>query len=156
MIEVIEYCGLILWLIYLILLANREISRKIKYENEYTKELIIKKPFHLIRIDSLFFLIVYLIYNNFADNRVLPYLYLIIVLTNIVYVLYDISDNYKEIKISLQKEYIYYLGVIVLLVIAGLYLFITRNLFNTCTLTLVLNLFVPVYIWLVKILKKKQ
>lgn len=57
MIEVIEYCGLILWLIYLILLANREISRKIKYENEYTKELIIKKPFHLIRIDSLFFLI---------------------------------------------------------------------------------------------------
>lgn len=156
MIEVIEYCGLILWLIYLILLANREISRKIKYENEYTKELIIKKPFHLIRIDSLFFLIVYLIYNNFADNRVLPYLYLIIVLTNIVYVLYDISDNYKEIKISLQKEYIYYLGVIVLLVIAGLYLFIIRNLFNTCTLTLVLNLFVPIYIWLVKILKKKQ
>ena len=77
-------------------------------------------------------------------------------LTNIVYVLYDISDNYKEIKISLQKEYIYYLGVIVLLVIAGLYLFITRNLFNTCTLTLVLNLFVPIYIWLVKILKKKQ
>ena len=31
MIEIIEYCGLILWVIYLFLFVNREIARKNKY-----------------------------------------------------------------------------------------------------------------------------
>ena len=75
---VIEYCGLILWIVYIFLFVNREIGRKNKYASEYKKDLIIKKPFHIIRIDTLFFLIVYVVYSNFADNRVLPYLYLII------------------------------------------------------------------------------
>lgn len=156
MMEVIEYCGLILWIIYLILFVNREICRKNKYANEYTKQLIIKKPFHILRIDSLFFLIVYLIYSDFADNRVLPYLYIIIILTNIVYVLYDISDNYKQNKIDFRKEIVYYLGAIFLIMVAFIYMLISKNLFNTCTLTLALNLLVPIYIWLIKVLQKNK
>ena len=156
MMEVIEYCGLILWIIYLFLLVNREIGRKNKFAKEYHKELIIKRPFHIIRIDNLFFIIVYLIYSNFADNRVLPYLYLIIVLTNIVYVVYDIADNYKKEKIDLRKELVYYSGAIVLVIVAFGYMLISKNLFNTCTLTLALNLLVPIYIWLIKIIKKKN
>ena len=155
MIEIIEYCGLILWVIYLFLFVNREIARKNKYIKEYDKSLIIKKPLHIIRIDSLFFFLVYLIYNNFADNRVLPYLYLIIVLTNIVYVVYDIEDNYKGKKVVLKNELIYYSGAIILVVVAFVYMMFSKDLFNTCTLTLGLNIIVPIYIWLIKILIKK-
>lgn len=154
MTEVIEYCSLILWVVYLFLFTKREISRKNKYTAEYTKELIIKKPFHIIRIDSSFFLIVYFIYNNFADSRVLPYIYAVIVLTNIVYVIYDITDNYKEYKINLKKEFIYYIGMVILVLIALIYLVSTNNLINTCALSLVLNMFVPIYIWLIKIIKR--
>lgn len=155
MIEIIEYCGLILWVIYLFLFVNREIARKNKYIKEYDKSLIIKKPLHIIRIDSLFFFLVYLIYNNFADNRVLPYLYLIIVLTNIVYVVYDLADNYKGQKVVLKNELIYYSGAIILVVVAFVYMMFSKDLFNTCTLTLGLNIIVPIYIWLIKILIKK-
>ena len=156
MIEIIEYCGLILWVIYLFLFVNREIARKNKYIKEYDKSLIIKKPLHIIRIDSLFFFLVYLIYNNFADNRVLPYLYLIIVLTNIVYVVYDLADNYKGQKVVLKNELIYYSGAIVLVVVAFVYMMFSKDLFNTCTLTLGLNIIVPIYIWLIKILIKNK
>ena len=156
MMEVIEYCGLILWIIYLFLLVNREIGRKNKFAKEYDKELIIKRPFHIIRIDSLFFLIVYLIYSNFADNRVLPYLYLIIVLTNIVYVVYDIADNYKKEKIDLRKDLVYYSGAIVLTLIVFGYMLISKNLINTCILSLVLNMFVPLYVWAMKIILQKR
>ena len=155
MIEIIEYCGLILWVIYLFLFVNGEIARKNKYIKEYDKSLIIKKPLHIIRIDSLFFFLVYLIYNNFADNRVLPYLYLIIVLTNIVYVVYDLADNYKGQKVVLKNELIYYSGAIILVVVAFVYMMFSKDLFNTCTLTLGLNIIVPIYIWLIKILIKK-
>ena len=143
--EVIEYCGLILWLVYLFLFVKREIRRKNKYANEYTKELIIKKPFHVIRIDSLFFFIVYFIYSDFADNRVLPYLYVIIVLTNIVYVIYDITDNYKVKKSNWSDELIYCSGALILAIFAFVYLLITKDLLKTCTLTLALNLVVPIY-----------
>ena len=156
MTKIMEYCGLFLWIIYLYLFFNREIARKNKYVKEYNKELIIKRPFHIIRIDSLFFLMVYLIYNDFADNRVLPYLYLIIVLTNIVYVVYDIADNYKNYKIDSKKELIYYSGAIILVIIAFGYMFISKNLFNTCTLTLAVNLLVPIYVWLMNIILKKK
>lgn len=156
MIEVIEYCGLLLWVVYLFLFVKREISRKNKYEKEYTLQLIVKKPFHIIRIDSLFFFIVYLIYSNFADNRVMPYLYILIILTNIVYVLYDITDNYKKKNFNLKKELIYYSGAIVIIFIGLSYLLITKDLFNTCLLTLALNLLVPVYIWLIRVFIKNK
>ncbi len=154
MMEVIEYCGLILWIVYIFLFVNREIARKNKYAHEYTKELIIKRPFHIIRIDTLFFLIVYLVYSNFADTRVLPYLYLIIVLTNIVYCAYDLIDNYKQSKPDIKKEIVNYACTIFLIVVAFGYMFISKNLNNACTLTLALNILVPIYVWLIKVLKK--
>lgn len=156
MYKTVEYIGLSLWVIYLILLMNREIKRKNKYQKEYNIKMIINKPFHLIRIDSVFFLIVYVIYSNLSDNRVLPYLYVIIMITNIVYVLYDISDNYKDIKNKLKKELINYFGIILFVIIVILYFLINKNLDNTCILTLVLNIFTPVYIWIVNMIKNES
>lgn len=153
--EVLEYSGLILWLIYLFLFIKREVRRKNKYSKEYTKELIIKKPFHIMRIDSLFFFIVYYVYTDFADSRVLPYLYLIIVITNIVYVSYDIADNLKPYKSKNGNDLKYYSGVIVLGIVAFIYMIISKDLFNTCTLTLGLNLLVPAYVWIIKIITTK-
>ncbi len=156
MYKTVEYIGLSLWVIYLILFMNREIKRKNKYQKEYNIKMIINKPFHLIRIDSVFFLIVYVIYSNLSDNRVLPYLYVIIMITNIVYVLYDISDNYKDIKNKLKKELINYFGIILFVIIVILYFLINKNLDNTCILTLVLNIFTPVYIWIVNMIKNES
>lgn len=154
--EVIEYSGLILWLVYLFLFTKREIRRKNKYSKEYTKELIIKKPFHIIRIDSLFFFIVYFIYANFADTRVLPYLYLIIVLTNIVYVSYDLADNLRVLNSKNNSDLKYYSGTIILGIVAFVYMIISKDLFRTCTLTLGLNLLVPIYVWIIKIIANKK
>ena len=156
MYKTVEYIGLSLWVIYLILFMNREIKRKNKYQKEYNIKMIINKPFHLIRIDSVFFLIVYVIYSNLSDNRVLPYLYVIIMITNIVYVLYDISDNYKDIKNKLKKELINYFGIILFVIIVIIYFLINKNLDNTCILTLVLNIFTPVYIWIVNMIKNES
>ena len=156
MYEIVEYIGIGLWIINLILFTKREISRKNKYIEKYNIKMLINEPFHLFRIDSVFFLIVYIIYNNLADNRFLPYLYVLIMITNIVYVLYDIADNYKGVKNIFQKELINYLGIVLFALVVFIYWFITRNLDNTCILTLVLNLLVPVYIWVVNMIKNES
>lgn len=156
MYEAVEYVGIFLWVIYLILFMNREIKRKNKYREEYNVKMIINEPFHLIRIDSVFFLLVYIFYSNLSDVRVLPYLYVIIMITNIVYVLYDISDNYKDNKFKIKNELINYFGVLILIVIALIYWLIKRDLDGLCVMTLVLNLLVPVYIWIVNMIKNKS
>ena len=156
MYEIIEYIGISLWIINLILFTKREISRKNKYIEKYNIKMLINEPFHLFRIDSVFFLIVYIIYNNLADNRFLPYLYVLIMITNIVYVLYDIADNYKGVKNIFKKELINYLGIVLFALVVFIYWFITKNLDNTCILTLVLNLLVPVYIWVVNMIKNES
>lgn len=156
MYEVIEYIGISLWLIYLILFMNREILRKNKYKNEYNIKMLINKPFHLIRIDSIFFLLVYVYYSNLSDNRMLPYLYVIIMITNIVYVLYDISDNYKDRKNIFKQEIFNYVGILLFVVIVFMFWLFNKNLDNICILTLVLNLFVPVYVWIINMIKNKS
>ncbi len=156
MYEVIEYIGISLWLIYLILFMNREILRKNKYKNEYNIKMLINKPFHLIRIDSIFFLLVYVYYSNLSDNRMLPYLYVIIMITNIVYVLYDISDNYKDRKNIFKQEIFNYAGILLFVVIVFMFWLFNKNLDNICILTLVLNLFVPVYVWIINMIKNKS
>ena len=156
MYEVIEYIGISLWLIYLILFMNREILRKNKYKNEYNIKMLINKPFHLIRIDSIFFLLVYVYYSNLSDNRMLPYLYVIIMITNIVYVLYDISDNYKDRKNIFKQEVFNYAGILLFVVIVFVFWLFNKNLDNICILTLVLNLFVPVYVWIINMIRNKS
>ena len=156
MYEVIEYIGISLWLIYLILFMNREILRKNKYQNEYNIKMLINKPFHLIRIDSIFFLLVYVYYSNLSDNRMLPYLYVIIMITNIVYVLYDISDNYKDRKNIFKQEIFNYAGILLFVVIVFMFWLFNKNLDNICILTLVLNLFVPVYVWIINMIRNKS
>lgn len=156
MYEVIEYIGISLWLIYLILFMNREILRKNKYKNEYNIKMLINKPFHLIRIDSIFFLLVYVYYSNLSDNRMLPYLYVIIMITNIVYVLYDISDNYKDRKNIFKQEIFNYAGILLFVVIVFMFWLFNKNLDNICILTLVLNLFVPVYVWIINMIRNKS
>lgn len=156
MYEVIEYIGISLWLIYLILFMNREILRKNKYKNEYNIKMLINKPFHLIRIDNIFFLLVYVYYSNLSDNRMLPYLYVIIMITNIVYVLYDISDNYKDRKNIFKQEIFNYAGILLFVVIVFMFWLFNKNLDNICILTLVLNLFVPVYVWIINMIKNKS
>lgn len=155
MYKTIDYFGFILWVIYLILFMNREIKRKNKYIEEYNFKMIINKPFHLIRIDSVFFLIVYFIYSNLSDNRLLPYLYVIIIITNIVYVLYDMSDNYKLDKIKFRNEIFNYLAIILLIIIIIITLLLKVDLNNVCILTLTLNLFIPIWAWIVNMIKNK-
>lgn len=156
MIKVVEYIGIILWIIYLFLLINRELCRKNKYIDEYNKKLIIKHPFHLFRIDSIFFLIVYLIYNNFADVNVISYIYIGIIITNIVYVIYDISDNYKVEKNVLKKEFINYFIGFLFVIFLLLFMIFSKNVINVYLITLIINILIPISIWGLKLLLKKE
>ena len=156
MIKVVEYLGIILWIIYLFLLINRELCRKNKYIDEYNKKLIVKHPFHLFRIDSIFFLVVYLIYNNFADVNVISYIYIGIIITNIVYVIYDISDNYKVEKNVLKKEFINYFMGFLFVIFLLLFMIFSKNVVNVYLITLIINILIPICIWGLKLLLKKE
>lgn len=156
MIKVVEYIGIILWIIYLFLLINRELCRKNKYIDEYNKKLIVKHPFHLFRIDSIFFLVVYLIYNNFADVNVISYIYIGIIITNIVYVIYDISDNYKVEKNVLKKEFINYFMGFLFVIFLLLFMIFSKNVINVYLITLIINILIPISIWGLKLLLKKE
>lgn len=156
MIKVVEYIGIILWIIYLFLLINRELCRKNKYIDEYNKKLIVKHPFHLFRIDSIFFLVVYLIYNNFADVNVISYIYIGIIITNVVYVIYDISDNYKVEKNVLKKEFINYFMGSLFVIFLLLFMIFSKNVVNVYLITLIINILIPICIWGLKLLLKKE
>lgn len=156
MIKVVEYLGIILWVIYLFLLINRELCRKNKYIDEYNKKLIIKHPFHLFRIDSIFFLIVYLIYNNFADINVISYIYIVIIITNIVYVIYDISDNYKFEKNIIKKEFLNYIIGLLFAIFLLIFMIFNDNIVNVYLITLIINIMIPMCIWGLKLLLKKD
>ena len=77
-------------------------------------------------------------------------------LVNIVYVLYDISDNYKDRKNIFKQEIFNYAGILLFVVIVFMFWLFNNNLDNICILTLVLNLFVPVYVWIINMIKNKS
>ena len=122
------------------------------------------KFFYLFHMPLFFILSGYFFkakyYSNISELKQffikkLKSLYLIIVITNIVYVSYDIADNLKPYKSKDGNDLKYYSGVIVLGIVAFIYMIISKDLFNTCTLTLGLNLLVPAYVWIIKIITTK-
>ena len=133
-----------LWAIYGILLVYREILRNREMKNN--------NIFHLIRFDSVLFLAIYLFYKYYADNIKFFYLYLAIIITNIVYILYDIMDNYE--RNDNKGSILYYL--VFMIIAAGLcfYYVITNNYLLVTTITLVINIFIPLYVWLLSRFKR--
>lgn len=146
--RVVEYVSLFLWSVYLIIAIYREV----KSENLNLKTFW-KKPFHFIRIDSLLFLVIYLIYNNFARVEVLPYVYLVMIIASIVYLLYDLFDNYKMTKVK-KAEFIYFFLGLLLIILIFTYLIIGDDSINLLIITLVINLLIPLFISFVKLIKK--
>lgn len=139
---VIETISFILWIIYILLLVYRETRRKD----------IKKNIFHYIRLDSLLFLIIYLIYDYIARNAVLPYLYLIIVITNLVYLFYDLMDNYKYSSI-LKEELIYYIVIIIIILCLVISILISHKFLRLVPITLIVNLLIPSIITLINWVK---
>ena len=133
-----------LWAIYGILLVYREILRNREMKNN--------NIFHLIRFDSVLFLAIYLFYKYYADNIKFFYLYSAIIITNIVYILYDIMDNYE--RNDNKGSILYYL--VFMIIAAGLcfYYVITNNYLLVTTITLVINIFIPLYVWLLSRFKR--
>lgn len=149
MIKVVEILSLSLWSIYFLLGIYREIRRN----REATFKELIKHPFHFIRVDSLFFLIIYLLYNYIARDEVLPYLYLVIIITNIVYLLYDLVDNYKFNKIR-KEEYIYFIVGVLVIISLFIYLYLCKNSLRVASISLFFNLLIPSLVSLIKLTKK--
>lgn len=127
MIKIINYISLVLWGIFFALALFRE-SKK---ENNGL----------FIRFSSVIFLLIFLFYNHFTRGEVKPYVYLAIVLINIVYLLYDmIENNLLSFNPKLGIEYL--IGAIVIsLAIAGYAL--TENVVLIAKITLTLNIFIP-------------
>lgn len=153
--DVVAYVSLGIWGIYFFLLIYRELRRVKKEPDKFAGKNILKHPFHLLRIDSLFFLLIYLVYNNFAKEIVLPYLYFIIVVTNIVYLLYDLGDNYG-FKWPEKRELVYFFGGLIIIGFLLLYLVVKKNLLKLSIITLIVNLLVPGYVCIFNLIKLKK
>lgn len=148
--KVVSYISFCLWIIYFFLTIYREIKRNNKCSKIYK---MVKKPFHLFRIDNIFFLIIYLIYTNFRQDVVLPYLYLVIVLTNIVYLIYELADNYDFKKLN-KNEFLPWTGGLFIVLLLIVYIIRTQDFLHLYTITLAINIFIPSYVYLIKAFKK--
>jgi hypothetical protein len=149
--KLMMYICLILWIIYYILLNKREYLRN----KEQTKSGI----FHLIRFDFILYLVIYIIYSLTLREYILPYLYLAIMLTGIVYVSYDLKDNYKKVKtIPETTSILLYLLVSIIILLISIYFIITNNFKVFSYITLICIFLTPInnYIIFKLIFKKKN
>lgn len=137
MIKTIEYVSIMLWVIYYYMAIGREVKKK----NKFTLKALVKNPFKFIHSASLIFLIVYLLYQNYIREEVIPFVYFIIILTNVVYLGYDIHDNYQR---KLNKREFYRVLLSLLLVgIVCIYILINGNILVALVLTLIIDVFIP-------------
>lgn len=145
--KVVSIVSFIIWLIYYYFLVNREIVRKNKEEkNDF---------FHLFRLDSLFFLITFYIYKGFNNQSVTIYLYFIFMVSSLVYILYEIEDKYNIKENNINKEKIYYILSLLILLIPIIYYLRHKDLAFTCFITLIINFLIPIGIYITKVICKK-
>ena len=135
----VVWISLGLWLIYDIIFIYKEILRNDSKKSNF---------FHLIRFDSILFLAIYLFYKHWAKNVYFPYLFLAIVITNIVYLIYDLEDNYTKKRLNI-KEIIYYILFIIIASVLFIIYIIYKDYLSISTYCLLINIFIPSYVWFV-------
>jgi len=157
--NLVKNISFIIWTIYYILLTNREIARKNMNKDKYTWNLLTKDIFYLFRLDSFFFLIMFYIYKGFNNDSVTYYLYFVFMVSSLVFILYDLQDKYNIKKNKVKKEKRYYFASFILYLIPGIYYFLKKDIPTVCLWTFAVNFFLPIAIFLTKvlsdILKKK-
>lgn len=153
--DVIVWISFIIWIIYYWLLVNREICRKNKFQEKYTWELLKKDIFYLFRLDNLFFLIMFYIYKGFDNESVTIYLYFVFVVSALVFIFYDIQDKYNLRNNKLIKEKIYYIISLLAFLVPIIYYFSTKDIANSCFYTLLINMLVPIFIFMTRVIVRK-
>ncbi len=141
--KVVSIISIIIYLGYYYFLNLREI-KKDKDNN---------KLFYLIRLDSLFYLVTFYIYKGFNKEAVSIYLYFIFMFSSLVFILYDLNDNY-DLKKQIKIDRIYYIIGLSILIIPLIYYLKTNNIINMYFITLIINLLIPLIIYIVKRFKK--
>ena len=132
----VEILNFIFFLIYFVLVYYREVKRN-SLEND------VYSPFHLVRIDSLFFLIVYASYVMILRKEVLLYPYLVIMITNIVYIAYDLGDNYKLERLS-KKEIATLVACLLVLIVLFIISFKLNKMIAFNIFSFVIILIIPI------------
>lgn len=155
MYEVVELISFIIWIIYFWILVSREIRRKNMNKEKYTLSYLKKNIFYLIRLDNLFFLIMFYIYKGFNNTSVTVYLYFVFVVSSLVFILYDIKDKYDIKKNKLNKEKIYLFGSLILFLIPNIHYYFHKDMPIACYYTLIVNFLVPIVIFLINIVMRK-
>ena len=87
-------------------------------------------------------------------NKVI--LNIVIIITNIVYVIYDISDNYKFEKSIIKKEFLNYIIGLLFVIFLLIFMIFNDNIVNVYLITLIINIMIPICIWGLKLLLKKD
>lgn len=155
MYEVVELISFIIWIIYFWILVSREIRRKNMNKDKYTLNYLKKNIFYLIRLDNLFFLIMFYIYKGFNNRSVTIYLYFVFAFASLVFILYDIQDKYDIKKNKIKKEKIYLLGSLILFLMPVIHYRLHKDISLACYYTLIINFLVPIVIFLINIVVKK-
>lgn len=154
--RIVKIISMIIWIIYFWLLIKREIIRKNKNKDKYTWNILKSNIFYLVRLDNLFFLIMFYIYKGFNNDSVTAYLYFVFMFASLVFILYDLDDKYKIKKIDWSKETKYFIGAGILFVIPIIYYLITKDLANSYMLTFIIDFLVPIIIFGTRVLKIKK
>ena len=152
---IVSIISFIIWIIYYYFLVNREIVRKNMNKDKYNFKLLKQDIFYLCRLDSLFYLITFYIYKGFNKTSVTIYLFFIFVFSSLVFILYDINDNYDLKKNNFKKEKIYYLICFIIMFIPLIFYLFKKDITNTCFLTLIINFLIPIIIYITRIIRKK-
>ncbi len=156
MTNIIVKLGIIVWLIYYIFLVKREILRKNKNMEKYKLKYFKQDIFYLFRLDSIFFLLTFLVYKNFHNEAVTNYLYLVFMFTSLVFIFYELDEKYNLKSLKYQKEKVYYLVSFIMGMIPVIIYFFKKDIGLFCLGTLVIDFLVPIGIYLTKVILSRK
>lgn len=149
--NIVLYLSFIIWIVYYFLLVSRILIEK--NNQTITYGLYIKRNFlKVFRFDKLILIFLFYLYTRLGNEKVLIFLFFIIILFLLVNLLYE-EINFKNIKLRENKYY--FILLFILMFIPFIYFFITFNYTKTLMFLLIFTFILPFIIYVISVIFKK-
>ncbi|MEG1150034.1 MAG: hypothetical protein RSE17_01955 [Bacilli bacterium] len=149
--NIVLYLSFIIWIVYYFLLVSFILIEK--NNQTITYGLYIKRNFlKVFRFDKLILIFLFYLYTRLGNEKVLIFLFFIIILFLLVNLLYE-EINFKNIKLRENKYY--FILLFILMFIPFIYFFITFNYTKTLMFLLIFTFILPFIIYVISVIFKK-
>ncbi|MEG0977306.1 MAG: hypothetical protein RSF02_02000 [Bacilli bacterium] len=149
--NIVLYLSFIIWIVYYFLLVSRILIEK--NNQTITYGLYIKRNFlKVFRFDKLILIFLFYLYTRLGNEKVLIFLFFIIILFLLVNLLYE-EINFKNIKLKENKYY--FILLFILMFIPFIYFFITFNYTKTLMFLLIFTFILPIIVYVISVIFKK-